>query len=138
MKKILFSIVLLFSFLFASESIHWVKDYKKAFNMAKKEHKLLFVDISVHHCPPCWYLANIVYKYPPVIEYINKHFIPMFYYADTDKVPLAFSPYFTGAAPNVLLIKPDDKLYYRIFGSRPAKIFLKTLKRINQKYQKGE
>ncbi len=138
MKKIFISVFLLFSFLFANESIHWVKDYKKAFETAKKEHKLLFVDISVHHCPPCWYLANIVYKYPPVIEYINKHFVPMFYFADTDRVPIAFSPYFTGAAPNVLLITPGDKLYYRIFGSRPAKIFLKTLQNINQKYQKGK
>ena len=137
MKKLLASI-LLFSFLFAGESIHWMKDYKKAFELAKKEHKLLFVDISVHHCPPCWYLANIVYKYPPVIEYINKHFIPIFYYADTDRVPIAFSPYFTGAAPNVLLITPNDKLYYRILGSRPAKIFLQTIKNINEKYQKGK
>ncbi len=137
MKKLLIS-VLLFSFLFAGESIHWMKDYKKAFEMAKKEHKLLFVDISVHHCPPCWYLANIVYKYPPVIKYINKHFIPIFYYADTDRVPISFSPYFTGAAPNVLLITPDDKLYYRILGSRPAKIFLQTIKNINEKYQKGQ
>ncbi len=136
MKKF-FLIFLLAANVFAN-GINWVKDYKKAFETAKKEHKLLMVDISVHHCPPCWYMANIVYKYKPVTNYVNKNFIPMFYYADKNKVPIEFSPYFTGAAPNVLLITPDDKLYYRVFGSRPAKIFLEKMKQLNNKYQKGK
>jgi len=136
MKKLILSIFMISS-LFALESIHWIKNYKKAFEIAKKEHKLIYVDISLHHCPPCLYLKNIVYNYPPVIKYINKHFIPLFYWADTERVPFIFSQYFTGAAPNVLLIMPNDKLYYRILGSRPPKIFLQTLKNIDNKYQKG-
>ncbi|GAX87908.1 conserved hypothetical protein [Lebetimonas natsushimae] len=132
-----FFLIFLFLTSLFSDGIHWIKDYKKAFEIAKKEHKLLMVDISVHHCPPCWYMANIVYKYKPVIDYVNRNFVPIFIYADTDKVPIEFSIYFTGEAPNVLLITPDDKLYYRIFGSRPAKVFLQILKQYNEKYQKG-
>jgi thioredoxin-related protein len=135
MKKIiLFLIFASLSFSMVTiGKIHWYKDYNKALEVAKKEHKIIMVDISLHHCPPCWYMANIVYNYKPVADYVNKNFIPLFYYADKDRVPLAVSQYFTGSAPSVLFIDSNDKLVYRIIGSRPAEIFLKILQQIKEK-----
>ncbi len=135
MKKLVF-FVLSVSFMFAMQTIgkiHWYKDFKKAQQIAKKEHKIIMVDISLHHCPPCWYMANITYEYPPVASYVNKHFIPVFYYADKDRVPLAVSQYFSGAAPSVLFISPDDKLIKSFEGSKNAKEFLEYIKNIDKK-----
>ncbi|WP_457564407.1 thioredoxin family protein [Caminibacter sp.] len=135
MKKI-FLLLIGISFLFSMQTIgkiHWYQDFKKAREIAKKEHKIIMVDISLHHCPPCWYMANIVYEYQPVADYVNKNFVPVFYYADKDRVPLDVSQYFLGTAPTVLFISPDDKLIYRVIGSRPAEEFLKILKKIKEK-----
>ena len=136
MKKL----ILLFSavFLFAidwSGKVNWAMGFNAAKEVAAKEHKLVMVDIGLTNCPPCQYLATKVYTNDKVANYMNKNFVPVFYLADQDNLPLLIQNYFTGSTPTILFIKPNGELYYRMIGARPPKVFLKILQDVNNAYK---
>jgi len=135
MKKLILLVlsVLLFGFEWGGK-VDWAMSYDVAKNLAKKEHKLIMVDISLSHCPPCRYLASEVYTNDKVANFINKHFIPVFYLADEDSIPVDVQSYFTGSTPTILFIKPNGELFYRMIGARPPQNFLAILKEINAHY----
>ena len=131
MKKLvfLFMVVYIFAFDWAGK-VNWALSYDMAKNIAKKEHKLLMVDIALTHCPPCRYLATRVYTNDEVANYINKNFIPLFYLADQDKIPIEPASYFTGSTPTLLFIKPNGELCYRHIGALPPQAFKKMLEQV--------
>lgn len=135
MKKMFFMLigVMLFAFNWSGQ-VNWAISYNLAKNLAKKEHKLVMVDVSLSHCPPCRYLASEVYTNNKVAGYINKHFIPVFYLADRDSIPVDVQSYFTGSTPTILFIEPNGELFYRMIGARPPQKFLAILKEINAHY----
>ena len=137
MKK-LFMLLAIVGWLFSFEwsgKVNWAMSYDLAKNLAKKEHKLVMVDIALSHCPPCKYLATYVYTDDKVANFINSHFIPVFYLADRDNIPVEVQNYFTGSTPTILFIKPNGELFRVIYGARPPKVFLKTIQKIYQEYE---
>ena len=137
MKKAFF-LVLFSMALFAFEwsgKVNWAMSYDLAKQLAKQENKLIFVDVALSHCPPCKYLATKVYTDDEVANYINKNFIPVFYLADQDRLPVEVQNYFTGSTPTIMFIKPNGELFYSFIGARPPKVFLKILKDVNEKYK---
>jgi len=139
MKKVLLlTIGVVFAFAFNwTGKVDWAISYSTAKMLAKEEHKLVMVDVSLSHCPPCRYMATYVYNNPKVAKYINSHFIPLFYLADRDNIPAQIQNYFPDSTPTIMFIKPNGKLYKEIIGARPPQVFLKILKEIEQSY-KGE
>ena len=136
MKKLLLLVVGVFLFAFDwSGKVNWAMSYDLAKSLAKKENKLIMVDISLTNCPPCRYLASKVYTNDEVANYINSHFIPVFYLADKDNIPVEVQNYFTGSTPTILFIKPNGELFRAIYGARPPKIFLKGLQEIENAYK---
>ncbi len=137
MKKLLLLITgVLFAFAFDwSGKVNWSISYDAAKAVAQKEHKLIMVDVSLSHCPPCRYLAQHVYTDDKVANYINSHFIPVFYLADKDNLPTEVQTYFTGSTPTILFIKPNGELFSAIYGARPPQIFLKGLEEIEQRFK---
>ena len=135
-KKLLFLLfgVVLFAFEWSGK-VNWAISYDAAKAIAKKEHKLIMVDVSLSHCPPCRYLAKYVYTNDKVADYINSHFVPVFYLADKDNLPVEVQNYFPGSTPTILFIKPNGELFSAIYGARPPQIFLKGLKEIENKYE---
>jgi uncharacterized protein YyaL (SSP411 family) len=136
MKKLI--LLILGVFLFAvdwSGKVNWAISYDLAKQLAKKEHKLIMVDVALSHCPPCKYLATKVYTNDEVANYINEHFVPVFYLADKDNLPVDVQTYFTGSTPTIMFIKPNGELFYRFIGARPPKTFLQILKDVNNRYQ---
>ena len=135
-KKLMLLIFGVFLFAFDwSGKVNWAISYDAAKAVAKKEHKLIMVDVSLSHCPPCRYLAQHVYTDKKVANYINSHFVPVFYLADKDNLPVEVQNYFTGSTPTILFIKPNGELFSAIYGARPPQIFLKGLKEIEEKYE---
>ena len=137
MRKFVF-LMLSAIFMFAFEwsgKVNWSISYQSAKSIAAKEHKLVMVDIALTHCPPCRYLASRVYTNTKVADYINKHFVPVFYLADQDSIPLEVQNYFTGSTPTILFIEPNGKLFTYFMGARTPSEFLSILKRINEKYE---
>jgi uncharacterized protein YyaL (SSP411 family) len=137
MKKLVMLSLMAFT-LFAFEwagKVNWALSYDLAKQIAKKEHKLIMVDIALTNCPPCRYLAQNVYTNDKVANYINKHFVPVFYLADKDNIPIDVQNYFTGSTPTILFIKPNGELFYSFIGARPPQTFLKILEDVNNKYK---
>jgi uncharacterized protein YyaL (SSP411 family) len=126
--------LMLFAFEWAGK-VNWALSYNLAKQIAKKEHKLVMVDIALSHCPPCKYLAQNVYTRDDVANYINKNFVPVFYLADQDNIPAEVQNYFTGSTPTILFIKPNGELFYSFIGARPPQTFLQILKDVNQRYK---
>jgi uncharacterized protein YyaL (SSP411 family) len=118
--------------------VQWAMNYYLAKQIAQKEGKLVFVDVALSNCPPCRYLAQHVYADPKVADYLNKHFVPVLYLADKDKLPVEVANYFTGATPTIMFIKPNGELFYSFIGARPAPTFLKTLQQVYQRYKGGQ
>ena len=136
MKKLLFLLIGVFLFAFEwSGKVNWAMSYDLAKSLAKKEHKLVMVDLALTNCPPCRYLASKVYTNDKVANYINSNFIPVFYLVDRDNLPTEVQNYFTGSTPTILFIKPNGELFRAIYGARPPQIFLKGLKEINGIYK---
>ncbi|GAX87924.1 conserved hypothetical protein [Lebetimonas natsushimae] len=139
MKKLLFIMIAVFAFAIDwSGKINWAMGFNTAQNLAAKENKLIMVDISLSHCPPCQYLATKVYTDDKIAGYINKNFISVFYLADQDNLPLIIQNYFTGFTPTILFVKPNGELYFRMIGARPPQTFLKILQEVNQNYKAGK
>ena len=139
MKKLLLLMAGVFLFAFDwSGKVNWSISYNTAKSIAKKEHKLIMVDVSLSHCPPCRYLAQHVYTDDKVANYINTHFVPVFYLADKDNLPPEVQNYFPGSTPTILFIKPNGELFSAIYGARPPQIFLKGLEEIEKKYEGGK
>lgn len=135
MKK--FFLVLVGVFLFGFDwggKVNWAISYNMAKNIAQSEHKLVMVDVSLSECPPCKYLASKVYTNDKVANYINSHFIPVFYLADKDEIPVEVQNYFTGSTPTILFIEPNGELFYRMIGARPPQDFLLILKAVYSHY----
>jgi uncharacterized protein YyaL (SSP411 family) len=135
-KIVLFLVGVLFAFGFEwVGKVNWAMTYESAKALAKQEHKLIFVDVSLSHCPPCRYLAQNVYSNDKVANYLNSHFVPLFYLADKDQIPVDIQNYFTGSTPTIMFLKPNGELYFRFIGARPPKMFLKILEEVYNQYE---
>ena len=77
MKKILFPILIFFSFyLKAQDGIQFFSgSWDEAIESAKKEHKLIFMDAYAEWCGPCKRMAKEVFTQKEIGDFFNKHFI---------------------------------------------------------------
>jgi len=65
--------------------INWQPWSAKAFAQAKKEKKMVIMDLEAVWCHWCHVMDTKTYRDPNVVELINKHFIPV--RVDQDKQP---------------------------------------------------
>jgi uncharacterized protein YyaL (SSP411 family) len=140
MKKILIiflTTIYVFGFDWSGK-VHWIQNFKTAQHIAKQKHKLIMIDLSLSDCPPCQYIAKILYNNSKIANYINQNFIPVFYLIDKQKVPFLVGQYFTGTVPTLMFITYDDKLYYKIIGAREPKVFMQILKTITKDYKQNK
>jgi thioredoxin 1 len=136
MKKFLFPFILLVN-LFAFnwyENIYWVKSYDMAKTMAKKKHKLILTEIAGIKCPLSKYLSKYVYSDKKVSYFINKNFIPVFYFIQQNSIPKTIKKHFKGVTPTLIFFKPDGKVFYILTGARNKPEFLKVLKALIKQY----
>lgn len=83
---------------------------------ARKENKLIFVDVYTVWCGPCKYMDEKVFTAPSVIEKFNKDLIPFKVNAeDADGVAFA-SKYKVNAYPTFLFLKPNGEVVLRLDG----------------------
>lgn len=68
-----------------AEYMGYKRDYNKAINIAKKEHKDLLVIFVSDGCPFCHRLVDTILTKKDIRDYINKKYIKVLINRDTDK-----------------------------------------------------
>ncbi len=128
MRKILF-IAMLSIYSYCAE-IGWISlDAAKA--VAKKENKILMVEVSSRSCKYCIDMANTTFKNDAIVEKINKNFAPVLLYQDSDTIPAEFAS--RGTPTFFFVDKNGKKLSPPIFGAWGANDFSFFLDKAMQK-----
>lgn len=130
MKKTIGLLMLMFTLLGANE-LKTVYSYQNAVYKAKKEHKLVMVMMSLHSCPVCAYMKDIVLERPAVLQYLNNHFFVVIKDIEHDHYPSRFA---TIDSPTFFFIDPETQkevIEKKVGGFRPEE-FLEILKEANR------
>lgn len=124
MKK-LFLFLLLFIGI-AKADINWIH-YEKAFDLAKKENKLIFVYVYSPSCHYCDIMEFNVFDSKRVEDLLNKKFIPV-KLRKCSKEGIEFrKKYGFMGTPMFYFLEPDGKKIKSIFGAWEEKDFFKIL-----------
>jgi thioredoxin-related protein len=158
------SVVFLTGFFFNanSQGINFQKlSTTEALAKAKKEHKLVFIDVYADWCGPCKYLSNNVFIDQALGEYMNEHFVSIKINGEDGedleenegneegegvKIMEEFS---IDAYPTLLFLDPNRKLLKKVVGAMEAEDLLERAKgvispettklyQLNARFDKGE
>ncbi len=161
------SIVLLMGFFFNanSQGIHFQNlSTTEALAKAKKEHKLVFIDVYTDWCGPCKYLSNIVFIDQALGDYMNEHFVSIkvngedgqeieggeFGEGNEDGEGVKIMEEFSiDAYPTLLFLDPERKLLKKVVGAMEAEALIEKVKgvispettklyQLNARFEKGE
>ncbi|MEG0499543.1 MAG: thioredoxin family protein [Rikenellaceae bacterium] len=117
---------------------------------AKKEGKMIMVDLSATWCGPCKMMKKNIFTLPTVARFFNKNFVSLFVECDIEKEKAAQLKKLYGysAFPTILFLNAEGELVHKMVGSTEtgdqfiavAKKALenKGLKHYNDRYAAGE
>lgn len=90
--------------------------FQKALQKAKKENKLLFVNVYAVWCGPCKLLKQNTFKSKKVADAVNSHFISLDIDAEKGEGIDFAQKYEVTAHPLILIIDGNGKVKKRILG----------------------
>jgi len=126
MKKIII-LILFINSLFSAE-LDWIHDYKKALEIAKQEHKDIYLFIGADKCRFCKKFKETTLAQKRVMDKIHKNFIPLYLSRDRDSVPDKFEKY---GVPRHYFLNSNEKVYDEDVGYIAPATFLKFLDEIS-------
>lgn len=153
MKKIMMIVVaLLISVVVFSQGIEFQqKPYREVLKMAKKQKKLVFVDVYTSWCGPCKHMAKNIFPEAKAGAFYNTHFLNLQLDAEkSEDGRMVAARFEVTAFPTFLFINGDGELVYRFMGGRTVDQFVNEgekaveafaaqpeLKKYIKKYDKG-
>ncbi len=98
----------------SGNSINWQSWSNETFQAAKKDHKLVLLDIGAQWCQFCAKMKAVTYKDPDVIKIINDNYIAI--YADiddsSDDIKMLYGNF---GVPGTIILSPErDELTKRL------------------------
>jgi len=121
--KIFVLTIILLSSLYSYE-LNWLHDYDKALEVAKKEHKDVYLFVGADECRFCERFKKLTLSKPEVIERLQKKFILLYLSRDQHKIPKKFA---IKGVPRHYFLTPDGKIYHDDRGSREVAGFFDIL-----------
>lgn len=102
----------------------WQRNWEEAQTQAKRENKLIFMDVYADWCGPCRMMDQITFADPGVKERLAKYVTVK---VDADKDTALAERYGTGALPTVAVVQPDGTILQREAGFQEPKQLLTWL-----------
>ena len=153
MKRfVLLVLILITGLTVFSQGIEFQKErYAEVLEMAKKQNKLVFIDIYTSWCGPCKHMADNVFPQAKVGEYYNAHFLNLQLDAEkSEDGKMVAKTFGVSAYPTFLFVNGDGELVYRFLGGKTVDMFVKEgekavdafaarpeLKKYTKKYEEG-
>ncbi len=91
-----------------ADSVKWLAWNEQTFEKAKKENKLVLLDISAVWCHWCHVMDEGTYANPEVVALVNENFIPV--RVDNDERPDINSRYNCGGWPTTAILTPQANM----------------------------
>jgi thioredoxin-related protein len=114
-----------------AESVTWLSDYDKAVAAAKKDSKLVLVDVYTDWCGWCKKLDKDVYADPKVSDKLTKGFVAVKINPEKSSRAEELARQFgTKGYPHIVFVNGDGKKIGEIGGYVPADEFLKQLDKV--------
>lgn len=92
--------------------------------LAKKENKIIFVDIYASWCGPCKRLKATTFADQEVGSFYNKHFVNVAFDGEKGEGIELATKYKVTAYPTLLFVKPDGSIVKRSMGYYGSKDFI--------------
>lgn len=109
-------------------------DWQSAFEKAKTENKLVFVDAYTDWCTYCHKLDKEVYTDPEVISYFNENFINLKFDAETEFGYQLANRFEVDGYPTLLFLTSEQEIFQTIGGFVPAPTLLAYGKQTLESY----
>jgi uncharacterized protein len=106
-------------------SIAWRHWGAEAFAEAKRENKIVLVDVGIEGCTACRWMYEETYRDPEVVRRVQAHFIPIA--VDADQEPDVGERYEAWGWTATVFLLPDGEQVKAIEGSEPSKTFVPEL-----------
>lgn len=142
MKKILLilSVFLVFVSVYSFKTIHENKinsevnfyngSLKEAVIKAKKEKKMIFLDVYATWCGPCKLLKKTTFKDPELSDYLNKKFISLEINGEEGEGKEIVQKYQLKGYPSFLFIDTNGNIVNKTLGYYDGKQLLEIVKEI--------
>jgi thioredoxin-related protein len=112
----------------AYAEVHWEKDYDAALEKAKKDKKLVMVDVYTDWCGWCKKLDKDTYSDKAVGEMLEKNFIALKVNPEkSKKVEKLSKTWETKGFPHIVFLDATGKKISEISGYQPPADFLNSL-----------
>ena len=102
------------------EQSNWTEVLKKA----KKENKIVFLDIYASWCGPCKMLKKTTFSNDNVGDFYNQKFINVAVDAEIGEGATLAQKYNVSGFPTLLFIKPDGSIHTKTMGYHTPNQFL--------------
>lgn len=112
------------------------KEWKKAFEKAKADNKVVFVDVYTDWCGYCHKLDNEVYTNEQVISYFNENFINIKFDAETQWGYQKAQAYAVDGYPTLLFLTTNEDVYEEIGGFVPSPTLLAYAEEVQSSWVK--
>ena len=114
--------------------VKWEKNYDDGLALAKKEKKLVMVDVYTDWCGWCKKLDKDVYATKEVSDLLAKDFIAIKLNPEKSKKNANVAEKFgVRGYPNIIFLDADGKMLSQIGGYVPAKEFLQQMEAVVKK-----
>ena len=117
-----------------ANDIDWQKNYDSALEQAKKEKKLVMVDIYTDWCGWCKKLDRDTYSDKDVQAKLAKNFIAVKINPEKSQKNAQLAEQFGKAGyPHIVFLDSNGKKFSEIIGYKPAADFLQKLEQVSTK-----
>ncbi len=118
-----------------TKEISWNPWALQAFEQAKKQNKLINIDVGVEGCTACRRMEEVTYTDPRVQALLDEHFISI--KVDADARPDLGERYSDWAWPALIMLAPDATQVMAIAGNKTPKNYIAILEGLISAHKDG-